>query len=186
MAKDNRTLGNFNLEGIPAAPRGVPRIEVTFDIDANGIVNVSAKDLGTGKEQKITITSGSGLSEAEIEKMVKEAEAHAAEDAKAKDLQDTKNEADSLIYQTEKTIKDLGDKVSESEKTNCENAIKELKESMNSDNVEDLKSKVEKLKESAYKVSEKLYQQQSENPKETPKGTSDSGTADDVEYEVKD
>ena len=186
MAKDNRTLGNFNLEGIPAAPRGVPRIEVTFDIDANGIVNVSAKDLGTGKEQKITITSGSGLSEAEIEKMVKEAEAHAVDDAKAKDLQDTKNEADSLIYQTEKTIKDLGDKVTESEKANCENAIKELKDSMNSDNVDDLKSKVEKLKESAYKVSEKLYQQQSESPNEPPKGTSESGTADDVEYEVKD
>lgn len=186
MAKDNRTLGNFNLEGIPAAPRGVPRIEVTFDIDANGIVNVSAKDLGTGKEQKITITSGSGLSEAEIEKMVKEAEAHAVDDAKAKDLQDTKNEADSLIYQTEKTIKDLGDKVTESEKANCENAIKELKDSMNSDNVDDLKSKVEKLKESAYKVSEKLYQQQSESPNEPPNGTSESGTADDVEYEVKD
>ena len=186
MAKDNRTLGNFNLEGIPAAPRGVPRIEVTFDIDANGIVNVSAKDLGTGKEQKITITSGSGLSEAEIEKMVKEAEAHAADDAKAKDLQDTKNEADSLIYQTEKTIKDLGDKVTESEKADCENAIKELKESMNSDNVDDLKSKVEKLKESAYKISEKLYQQQSESHKEPPKGASESGTADDVEYEVKD
>ena len=186
MAKDNRTLGNFNLEGIPAAPRGVPRIEVTFDIDANGIVNVSAKDLGTGKEQKITITSGSGLSEEEIQKMVKEAEAHAADDAKAKDLQDTKNEADSLIYQTEKTIKDLGDKVTESEKADCENAIKELKESMNSDNIDDLKSKVEKLKESAYKVSEKLYQQQSESPKEPPKETKDSGTADDVEYEVKD
>ena len=187
MAKDNRTLGNFNLEGIPAAPRGVPRIEVTFDIDANGIVNVSAKDLGTGKEQKITITSGSGLSEAEIEKMVKEAEAHAADDAKAKDLQDTRNEADSLIYQTEKTIKDLGDKVSESEKTDCENAIKELKESMNSDNVDDLKSKVEKLKESTYKVSEKLYQQQAEtNSGQTESGKDDSGTADDVEYEVKD
>ena len=187
MAKDNRTLGNFNLEGIPAAPRGVPRIEVTFDIDANGIVNVSAKDLGTGKEQKITITSGSGLSEEEIQKMVKEAEAHADEDKKLKEKQDSKNEADSLIYQTEKSLKELGDKVSDSDKSSVETAIKKLKESLEKDNIEDIKSDTENLKQASYKIAEQLYKQQAEtNSGKTESGKDDSGTADDVEYEVKD
>ena len=180
MASDNRTLGNFNLDGIPAAPRGVPQIEVTFDIDANGIVNVSAKDLGTGKEQKITITSGSGLSEAEIEKMVKDAEAHADEDKKLREKQDAKNEADSLIYQTEKSLKDLGDKVSSSDKTACEDAIKELKAVIDGDDVGAIKSKTETLKQASYKIAEQLYKQQSATTNEAEP----SGKADDVEYEV--
>lgn len=164
MASDNRTLGNFNLDGIPAAPRGVPQIEVTFDIDASGIVNVSAKDLGTGKEQKITITSGSGLSDAEIEKMVKDAEVHAEGDKKLREKQDAKNEADSLIYQTEKSLKDLGDKVSSSDKIACEDAIKELKAVIDGDDVEAIKSKIEALKQSSYKIAEQLYNQQSTSP----------------------
>lgn len=187
MAKDNRTLGNFNLEGIPAAPRGVPRIEVTFDIDANGIVNVSAKDMGTGKEQKITITSGSGLSEEEIQKMVKEAEAHADEDKKLKEMQDSKNEADSLIYQAEKSLKELGDKVNDSDKSSVETAIKKLKESLEKDNVEDIKSDTENLKQVSYKIAEQLYKQQAEtNSGKTESGKNDSGTTDDVQYEVHD
>jgi molecular chaperone DnaK len=188
MASDNRTLGNFNLDGIPAAPRGVPQIEVTFDIDANGIVNVSAKDLGTGKEQKITITSGSGLSDAEIERMVKDAEAHAEEDKKLREKQDAKNEADSLIYQTEKSLKDLGDKVSAEDKTTCENAINELKAVIDGDDVDAIKSKTESLKQSSYKLAEQLYKQQSvdagQNP--TSNNASTSGSAEDVSYEVHD
>ena len=177
MAKDNRTLGNFNLEGIPMAPRGVPQIEVEFDLDSNGIVTVSAKDKGTGKEQKITITSGSGLTDEEIKRMQEDAEAHAEEDKKIKEKMDLKNEADSLIYQTEKTIKELGDKVSDSEKSECERYVSELKENLETDDIEVLKSKVENLKQCIYKMSEKLYQQQS------PQGEQ-QGTADDVQYEV--
>lgn len=186
MASDNRTLGNFNLDGIPAAPRGVPQIEVTFDIDASGIVNVSAKDLGTGKEQKITITSGSGLSDAEIEKMVKDAEVHAEEDKKLREKQDAKNEADSLIYQTEKSLKDLGDKVSSSDKIACEDAIKELKAVIDGDDVEAIKSKIEALKQSSYKIAEQLYNQQSTSPEQNASNSESSGKADDVEYEVHD
>ena len=186
MASDNRTLGNFNLDGIPAAPRGVPQIEVTFDIDANGIVNVSAKDLGTGKEQKITITSGSGLSDAEIEKMVKDAEAHADEDKKLREKQDAKNEADSLIYQTEKSLKELGDKVSSSDKTACEDAIKELKAVIDGDDVDAIKSKTETLKQASYKIAEQLYKQQSTEPGQGTSNSESSGKADDVEYEVHD
>lgn len=186
MASDNRTLGNFNLDGIPAAPRGVPQIEVTFDIDASGIVNVSAKDLGTGKEQKITITSGSGLSDAEIEKMVKDAEVHAEEDKKLREKQDAKNEADSLIYQTEKSLKDLGNKVSSSDKIACEDAIKELKAVIDGDDVEAIKGKIEALKQSSYKIAEQLYNQQSTNPEQNDSNSESSGKADDVEYEVHD
>lgn len=127
MASQNRTLGRFDLVGIPAAPRGVPQIEVTFDIDANGIVHVSAKDLGTGKEQKIRIESSSGLSESEIEKMVKEAELHAEEDRKEKERVETMNEADTLIYSTEKSMKDLGDKLPPEEKQKIETAVADLK-----------------------------------------------------------
>ena len=186
MASDNRTLGNFNLDGIPAAPRGVPQIEVTFDIDANGIVNVSAKDLGTGKEQKITITSGSGLSEAEIEKMVKDAEAHADEDKKLREKQDVKNEADSLIYQTEKSIKDLGDKVSSSDKSACENAISDLKKALEGDNVDEIKSKTETLKQASYKIAEQLYGQNQQCNNCGGESCKTSGQADDVQYEVHD
>ena len=184
MAADNKTLGMFNLEGIPAAPRGVPRIAVTFDLDANGILSVSAKDQGTGKEQKITITAGSGLSDEEIQKMVKDAEAHAEDDRKLREKADTKNEADSLIYQTEKSIKDLGDKVSTSDKDACESAIAELKKALETDNIDDIKSKIESLKQASYKIAEQLYKQNSAGPEQST--ATNTGKADDVEYEVHD
>jgi len=141
MAADNKTLGRFQLTNIPAAPRGVPQIEVTFDIDANGIVNVKAKDLGTNKEQSITITSSTTLSDEEIDKMVKEAEANKEADAKKKEEADTKNEAEQMIFTCEKSLKDLGDKVSESEKKEAEEQIKDLKDALEKDNLEDIKVK---------------------------------------------
>ncbi len=159
MAADNKTLGNFQLTGIPAAPRGVPQIEVTFDIDANGIVNVKAKDLGTNKEQAITITSNTTLSDEEIDKMVKEAEANRAEDEKRKEKADAVNEAEQLIYMTEKSIKELGDKVSEEDKTKAEELIKDLKEALEKDDVEDIKKKTEALQEKAMEFGAKVYEE---------------------------
>lgn len=185
MASGNRTLGNFNLEGIPMAPRGVPRIEVTFDIDSSGIVTVSAKDEGTGKEQKITITNGSGLSDDEIQKMIKDAEAHAEDDRKLREKQDLRNEAENLIYQTEKTLKDLSDKVTASDKSDCENAINDLKSVINSDDTDLLKSKTESLRQVSYKIAEQLYKQGCNN--ETCNNTNSSACgSDNVEYEVVD
>ena len=157
MAAQNRTLGNFDLVGIPAAPRGVPQIEVTFDIDANGIVHVSAKDMGTGKEQHIQITSSSGLSEAEIEKMVKDAEANAAADKEKRESVDAKNEADSLVYQTEKTLKEIGDKISDADKQKINDATAELKKAMESGSTSEIKEKIEALKQASYKMAEELY-----------------------------
>ncbi|MBR4790627.1 MAG: molecular chaperone DnaK [Treponema sp.] len=208
MADQNRTLGRFDLVGIPAAPRGVPQIEVTFDIDANGIVHVSAKDLGTGKEQHIQITSSSGLSDEEIEKMVKDAEANAAADKAKREGVDARNEADSLIYATEKSIKDLGDKVDGAEKEKVEAAIAALKQALQGDNVEEIKAKTEELKQSSYKIAEELYKQQGAagaqpgaegaagadagaeggdaGAEGEKKSGFDKGSADDVEYEVKD
>lgn len=159
FVKDNKTLGRFILDGIAPAPRGIPQIEVTFDIDANGIVNVSAIDKGTNREQHITITASSNLSEDEIDKAVQEAEKFAAEDKKAKELVDAKNTADSTIYQSQKTLNDLGDKVEASEKQEVETAIDNLKKAMDSNNVEDIHQKTEALQQSFYKISEKLYQQ---------------------------
>jgi molecular chaperone DnaK len=160
MAAQNRTLGRFDLVGIPPAPRGIPQVEVTFDIDANGIVHVSAKDLGTGKEQKIRIESSSGLSDNDIDRMVKEAEMHAEEDKKEKEKAEARNEADSMIYSTEKNIKDLGDKVSAGDKAACESAIAELKTALEGSDVEAIKAKTEALKTAAYKVAEEVYKQQ--------------------------
>jgi molecular chaperone DnaK len=157
MASQNRTLGRFDLVGIPPAPRGVPQIEVTFDIDANGIVHVSAKDLGTGKEQKIRIESSSGLSEDEIEKMVKDAEAHAEEDKREKEKVEAKNEADSLIYTTEKSLKDYGDKISEDDRKKIEEAVSNLKSVMESGSPDDIKAKIEELKQASYKLAEEVY-----------------------------
>ncbi|MBP5464246.1 MAG: molecular chaperone DnaK, partial [Treponema sp.] len=157
MASQNRTLGNFNLDGIPPAPRGVPQIEVTFDIDANGIVHVSAKDQGTGKEQHIQITSSSGLSKEEIDKMVKDAEANAADDKKKREAVDAKNEGDSLVYQTEKTITEMGDKVSADDKAKIESAVNALKEALKGDNTEDIKAKTEALLQASFKIAEELY-----------------------------
>jgi molecular chaperone DnaK len=160
MANQNRTLGRFDLVGIPPAPRGVPQIEVTFDIDANGIVHVSAKDLGTGKEQKIRIESSSGLSDTDIERMVKEAELHAEEDKKEKEKAEVRNEADTMIYSTEKNIKDLGDKVSAADKSKTEEAVADLKRALEGGNNDDIKAKTEALKQVSYKIAEELYKQQ--------------------------
>lgn len=160
MASQNRTLGNFDLVGIPAAPRGVPQIEVTFDIDANGIVHVSAKDLGTGKEQHIQITSSSGLSEEEIDRMVKDAEANAAADKEKREAVDAKNEADSLVYQTEKTLKEVGDKISAADKQKIEDSCAALKKAIESGNTADIKAKSEELKQASYKMAEEMYKQQ--------------------------
>ncbi len=161
LASQNRTLGNFDLVGIAPAPRGVPQIEVTFDIDANGIVHVSAKDLGTGKEQKIVIESSSGLSEAEIEKMVKDAEAHAADDKKAREAIEAKNTAESVVYQTEKALKDYGDKVSEAERSSIESAVADLKAAIAKDGVtaEELKSKTEAVQQASMQLGQKIYEQ---------------------------
>ncbi len=157
MAGQNRTLGRFDLVGIPPAPRGVPQIEVTFDIDANGIVHVSAKDLGTGKEQKIRIESSSGLSEDEINRMVNEAENHAEEDKIERQKVEARNEADSLIYATEKSLSDYGDKVTEDEKKKIQDAIAELRSTLESGSVEDIKAKTENLKQVSYKLAEEVY-----------------------------
>ncbi len=160
MARGNTTLGRFSLDGIPPAPRGVPQIEVTFDIDANGIVNVTAKDKGTGKEQHITITSSTNMSQEDIDKAVKEAEKFAEEDKKQKEAVDTKNHADNLIFQTEKTLGEIGDKLPESELTDVKAALEKLKETAKGDNVDAIKADTEALEQAFYKLSEKLYAQQ--------------------------
>ncbi|WBB31892.1 molecular chaperone DnaK [Parvimonas micra] len=183
FAHNNTTLGRFQLTGIPAAPRGVPQIEVTFDIDANGIVNVSAKDLGSGNEQKITITASTKLSEDEINKKVREAEQFAQEDKKKKEIVETKNNAESLIYQTEKTLKDLEGKISEEEKSSINAKIEDLKSALTTDNVEDIKAKNDALTQEFYKISEKLYQNAN------PQGQGAEQKKDDVvdaDYEVVD
>ncbi|MFU0791420.1 MAG: molecular chaperone DnaK [Virgibacillus proomii] len=159
MAADNKTLGRFQLTDIPPAPRGVPQIEVTFDIDANGIVNVRAKDLGTNKEQSITIKSSSGLSDEEIERMVKEAEENAEDDKKRREEVELRNEADQLVFTTDKTIKDLGDKVSEDEKQKAEAAKEELKSALESNDIEKIKEKKDALQEQVQQLSVKLYEQ---------------------------
>ena len=192
MASQNRTLGNFDLVGIPPAPRGVPQIEVTFDIDANGIVHVSAKDLGTGKEQHIRIESSSGLSESEIDRMVKEAEANAENDKQEREKVEVHNTADSLIYTTEKTLKDMGDKVSADDKAKIEEAIADLKKTMESGNVSDIKAKTEALQQASYKIAEELYKNQAgaagnagtSAGQTNAGGTGASGSSGDVDYEV--
>jgi len=193
MASQNRTLGNFDLVGIPPAPRGVPQIEVTFDIDANGIVHVSAKDLGTGKEQHIRIESSSGLSEDEINRMVKEAEANAENDKKEREKVEVRNEADSMIYQTEKTLKEMGDKVNTADKQRIEDAVATLKKAIEGGDTADIKSKTEALQQAAYKIAEEMYKQQGTGAAGAAGagaagGAADSGptkgTADDVDYEV--
>ena len=157
FARDNKSLGVFKLDGIAAAPRGVPQIEVTFDIDANGIVNVSAKDLGTGKEQSITITSGTNMSKEDIDKAVKEAEAYAAEDKKRREAVDVRNNADQMIYQTEKTVTEFGDKLSDEEKSKIEAAKEALKEALKGEDIDAIKAKQEELQKEIYAVSEKVY-----------------------------
>jgi molecular chaperone DnaK len=162
MAAGNKTLGRFELVGIPPAPRGVPQIEVAFDIDANGIVNVSAKDMATGKEQSIQITASSGLSKEEIDKLIKDAEFHAEDDKKKKELVETRNSADALIYSTEKSIKDLGDKIDAATKEKIEAAIEPLKKAMEGDDVAEIKRLSEELTQASHKLAEAMYQQASQ------------------------
>jgi molecular chaperone DnaK len=164
MAGNNKTIGRFELADIPPAPRGVPQIEVTFDLDANGILHVSAKDLGTGKEQSIKITASSGLSEEEIKKMQKDAELHAEEDKKRKELVEAKNQADSLIYATEKSLKDLGDKVDSATKENVEKEIENLKQTVKNDDVEAIKRGIESLTQASHKLAEIMYSQAGQQP----------------------
>ena len=181
MAAYNTTLGRFNLDGIPAAPRGVPQIEVTFDIDANGIVNVTAKDLGTGKEQHITITSSTNMSQADIDKAIKDAERFAEEDKKQKEAVDVKNRAESMVFQAEKTLGEIGDKVDASDKASVQTALDDLKATIPGGNTEDIKAKTEALEKAFYALSEKLYAQQGANG---AAGAGDAGNAggDDTYY----
>ena len=171
MAADNKTIGRFRLDGIPPAPRGVPQIEVTFDIDANGILHVSAKDLGTGKEQKITITASSGLDKREVERMVREAEQYAAEDARRREAVEAKNKADNLAYQTEKLLKEQGDKVPADKKARVESAIAEVREALKGDDVERINSTMEALNKEVQAIAADLYAQ----ARQTPPGGAESG-----------
>ncbi|MBC8590778.1 molecular chaperone DnaK [Wansuia hejianensis] len=186
MASDNITLGRFQLTGIPPAPRGIPQIEVTFDIDANGIVNVSAKDLGTGKEQRITITASSNLSDDEIEKKVKEAERFAEEDKKKKEAIEVRNIADSTVYQTEKTLKDLEGNISDDEKSQIENKLEDLKKALEGDNIEDIKEKTEALNQEFHKISEKLYQNMNQEGSDSGSNANVDDDVVDGDYEVVD
>ena len=192
MAADNKTLGRFQLTGIPAAPRGVPQIEVTFDIDANGIVNVKAKDLGTNKEQAITITSNTNLSDEEIDKMMKEAEANKEEDKKRKEEADLKNDAEQLVFQTEKAIKDLGEKVDKDDKEKAEELCKEVKDALEKNDIDEIKKKKDELQEVAMKLATKVYEQvqkeqAAKENNETTENTNDNNDSDvkDADFEEK-
>ncbi|MGH8283979.1 MAG: molecular chaperone DnaK [Gammaproteobacteria bacterium] len=191
LARDNKSLGRFDLSDIPSAPRGMPQIEVSFDIDANGILNVSAKDKATSKEQKITIKASSGLSKEDIERMVKDAEAHAEEDRKARELVDARNQADNLVHSSEKTLKELGDKVTSEERARVESAIRDLKEVIKKDDKSVIETKTQALAEASAKLAERLYAAKSEEAKTTaePSGGDGKGKDDvvDAEFEeVKD
>ncbi len=186
MASDNKTIGRFELVGIPPAPRGVPQIEVTFDIDANGILNVSAKDLGTGKEQSIRITASSGLSEEEIDKMVKDAESHASEDKKKRELIEARNQADGLVYTTEKAVSEHSDKIDAETKQAIETALEDLKKAMEADDAEAIKSKTEALAQASHKLAEVMYQQPQEGGEgagEQPAGEQPAEDVVDAEFE---
>ena len=187
----NKTIGRFRLSDIPPAPRGMPQIDVTFDIDANGILNVSAKDTATGKEQKITITASSGLSDAEIEQMVKDAETHAEEDKQKRDEVETRNRADSLVYETEKNLKEFGDKVDDATKEKVNAGVERVKQTLETNNNEEIKSATDDLMQIWHEASAQLYQQTADaEPGATPEDapTQDSPPEDvvDAEYEVVD
>src|SRR5213596_273008 len=188
MAANNKSLGKFQLTGIPPAPRGIPQIEVTFDIDANGILNVSAKDLGTGKEQKIEIKSGSGLADEEVERMVKDAEAHAEEDRRQRELVETRNNAENAAYQAERQLTELGDQVDSSSKEEIEAAIKAVRDTLESEDVSEIQSKTQALQEAFHKVSEAMYAQaaqaQQSGGATNGAGSSDGAAADSGEEEV--
>ena len=188
MAADNKMLGQFNLDGIPPAQRGTPQIEVTFDIDANGIVHVSAKDKASGKEQKVTIQASGGLTDADIEKMVKEAEHHAAGDKERKALIEAKNHADALVYSTEKSLKEYGDKISADERKAIEDSIADLKSSLESEDAAEIKTKTDALSQTAMKLGEAMYKSSSQEDggaqaEEHDSGSADDGKTVDAEYE---
>jgi len=178
MAANNTTLGRFTLDGIPPAPRGVPQIEVTFDIDANGIVNVTAKDKGTGKEQHITITSSTNMDKSEIDKAVKDAEKFAEEDKKMREKVETKNNAESAVFNAEKTLNDLGDKVTEAEKQPVRDAIEKLRSVVNSDDVESIKDATDDLQKKFYDISAKLYEKDNVNPNDQANYQDNDGNGD--------
>ena len=178
MAADNKTLGRFELVGIPSAPKGVPQIEVTFDIDANGIVNVSAKDMATGKEQSIQITASSGLSKEEIDKLIKDAELHAEDDKKKKELVEARNSADAMIYSTEKSVKELGDKVDSQTKSKVADAISALKKAMESEDVAEIKRLSEELTNASHKLAEAMYQQASAGQQQADAAGGSAGQPD--------
>ena len=190
MAADNRTLGRFELAGIPPAPRGIPQIEVTFDIDADGILHVKAQDKATNKEQSIRITASSGLSKDEIDRMVGEAQSHAAEDRRHRELVDSRNRADSLIYQTERTLKEFGDKVAAEEKTKIDEAIGKLRSAVKGDEKSGIDIAIEELQKVSYKLAEEMYRQKQGEAGPAPGGTeatagrSDSGDKVDADYQV--
>ena len=186
MAADNKTLGRFQLGNIPPAPRGVPQIEVTFDIDANGIVNVKAKDLGTNKEQSITITSNTNLSDEEIDKMVKEAEANKAADEKRKEEADTRNEADQTIFATEKAIKDLGEKLTDTEKKEVEDLISDLKKSMEGSDIEDIKNKTKALNEKAMGLASRVYEEAAKQNQANTNNNNENNGPEEAEFVNKD
>jgi molecular chaperone DnaK len=184
MAQDNKLLGQFDLVGIPPAPRGVPQIEVTFDIDANGIVNVHAKDKATTKEQSIRIQANGGLSDADIERMVKDAEAHAAEDKHRKELVEAKNSADAAVHQTEKALSEHGDKVGGADRAAIEQAVEDLKGAKDGEDLEAIRAKTQALLQASMKLGEAMYQAQSGQPAggEAPQGGSEEGVVD-AEFE---
>jgi molecular chaperone DnaK len=175
LARDNRTLGRFHLIGLPPAPRGVPQVEVTFDIDANGIVNVSAKDLGTGKEQKITITASSGLAKDEVDRMMKEAESHAEEDRKRREEIETRNRADQAVYAAERMLKDLGDKVSAADRSAIESAMESVKKASEGSDTKAVERALEQLTAAQHKAAEAMYKQQQPGGGAGGAGPSDAG-----------
>ncbi|MBA7476569.1 Chaperone protein DnaK [subsurface metagenome] len=202
MANQNRTLGKFDLYGIPPSPRGIPQIEVAFDIDANGILHVSAKDMGTGKEQKIKITASSGLSKEEVERMVQQAEEHAAEDRKQKEVVDVRNQADGVIYSVEKTLKDYGEKISLEDRSEISKKLEELKKKKDETDIAVIKQAMDDLQQSVYKLSEAVYKGAAhaeqaaaggEQPQETPEAEPGKeqkeeapGAQEDADYRVVD
>jgi molecular chaperone DnaK len=185
MAMYNKSLGKFQLTGIPPAPRGIPQIEVGFDIDANGIVKVSAKDLGTGKEQKIEIRSGSGLSDDEIKRMVQDAESHADEDRRLRELAEARNQGESAAYNAEKQLKDLGENVDDASKREIEDAIKDVNEAVKTDDAEDIRAKTERLQTAFHKVSEAMYERAQAQQQQEPaaNGASANGAGTDAPEE---
>jgi molecular chaperone DnaK len=189
MANDNMSLGRFRLEGIPPAPRGIPQVEVTFDIDSNGIINVTAQDKATGKEQNVTITASTNLNQSEIDKMVQDAREHESDDHKRRELIEARNNADSLAYQTEKTLNDLGEKIPVEERQNIETKINELRETVKTDDIDSIRSQTEQLQNAFHAISQQMYaQQQQAEPGSNghdPQAQQDEGEEDVVEGEVR-